>query len=874
VVSVKVREAELMLADRVRHFVLSCLERLAAEHLPGLRLPKVFGGHLVGADTRADLVYTLGLLGDGGITSVAGLPVDEALRVALREIDGERTETFGSYRLAETVARYGPFDGNPLLAPLTAAQRQQVEAGFDSRHTLKALAAGLSPNYNAVMARCEAARQRLGLPVDEALLEDLIGRTGSLLASGYLDDSARREGHFDIYSVDIYLFTEPLAGRLGDVWRSGAVKALDLAESVSTRNGAAIGWGRSNGVLSICLTIELAGLVARHGLLDGERAAAWAGRAARAFEVVQDWFSDEGLITAHQHRSTYAYRGPHRRLQMTLDCLGKLADAANALSGVPDSDYPAPSARDEVVWFDEARNAGVWSYRSSRLALVLPMVGSGVTDYLAAPRNPGLFEVPVDSGLVTGVPVAFSGGARFAPCELPAKAVKSPDGLDLSHDGWFQATARDAPRDRAPLGGRRRASYLVDGRTLRVTEELTFDTPPDALALQVTETTGRPLRVQFDARDGDLITTIDTSGLAEYRSFWAELPRVHQIDLRPGTHVRFGWSVTPLLRVMSREYGHHYDASLYEPLAGRVAESPLPSAALDGDRAALTGCDIFHLHWPESMLPADHGRHQAFIAALRGSEVRIVWTQHNLIPHERDPRWEAIYRAWAAAADAVIHHSEWGRSRALARYSYAPRARHVVIPHGHFGNLMGETVDREAAEASLGLRSGVLRFGVLGAPRPEKRADIAMAAVAASSRDDIELLVCSGLPAPDDPRIVVLPPKRVSRQEYNRRLAVIDVLVMPFDDGEMLTTGTVGDAVGLGLPSLLSSWPYLAEALGDAGIRYGSSVSDLGRCIDALDTQQLERARRAALRLQADYDWNRLAELHFELLEQVGTAKL
>ena len=28
----------------------------------------------------------------------------------------------------------------------------------------------------------------------------------------------------------------------------------------------------------------------------------------------------------------------------------------------------------------------------------LPMVGSGVTDYLAAPRNPGLFEVPVDSG--------------------------------------------------------------------------------------------------------------------------------------------------------------------------------------------------------------------------------------------------------------------------------------------------------------------------------------------------------------------------------------------------------------------------------------------------------------------------------------------
>ena len=82
------------------------------------------------------------------------------------------------------------------------------------------------------------------------------------------------------------------------------------------------------------------------------------------------------------------------------------------------------------------------------------------------------------------------------------------------------------------------------------------------------------------------------------------------------------------------------------------------------------------------------------------------------------------------------------------------------------------------------------------------------------------------------------------------------------------------DAVGRGLPSLVSDWPYLAEALGDAGIRYGSSVADLTRCIDTLDTERLARAGEAAVRLQADYDWNRLAEMHFELLELVGTAKL
>ena len=44
---------------------------------------------------------------------------------------------------------------------------------------------------------------------------------------------------------------------------------------------------------------------------------------------------------------------------------------------------------------------------------------------------------------------------------------------------------------------------------------------------------------------------------------------------------------------------------------------------------------------------------------------------------------------------------------------------------------------------------------------------------------------------------------------------------LPFDPkGEMLTTGVVGDVVGLGLPAIVSSWPYLTESLGAAGLVY------------------------------------------------------
>jgi glycosyltransferase involved in cell wall biosynthesis len=215
--------------------------------------------------------------------------------------------------------------------------------------------------------------------------------------------------------------------------------------------------------------------------------------------------------------------------------------------------------------------------------------------------------------------------------------------------------------------------------------------------------------------------------------------------------------------------------------------------------------------------------------------------------------------------------------RALDRWQYGAHTQHRLVPHGHFGNLASGSVDRAAVEASLGLRPGVLRLGIVGAPRPAKRVDVAMEAVVACGRDDIELLVLSlrpGEPVPDDPRIVALPYETVPRSDYNARLAAIDVLVFPFDDGDMLATGTVGDAVGYGLPSLVSDWGFLDAYLGDAGIPYGRTASDLAARIDSLTAAELNSARRAALGLRERYDWARVAELHLQVLEELGTEKL
>ncbi|HVM10600.1 MAG TPA: glycosyltransferase [Acidimicrobiales bacterium] len=865
------------LATRSIEFVVDNVERLVAAHLPDLRIPRVFAGYPVGPDVRADLAFTLGLLLEAGVDSIAGRAIADALDQVLEPVDGARTHTFYSYRVAESLARLGRRAGD--LAP-------NLAEACDSTGAVAGLDDGTLPrNYASVLARCEVARMRLGLiDTDDPLLARLLSDTRELLTSnpsGHLDDSRAATGRYDIYTADVRLFTEPFADLLGDAWAPGAREAVRLAEKVVQSNGAAFTWGRSTGALSVCLTLELAGLVHRHDLgADRQR---WSALGDRALDRLGGWFSG-GVITAHQYRSTYGYRGPFRRLQMTLDCLGKVVDAALALrDGEPSPAAPSSDTlprRDELIVLDGARRAAVWSYRSESLAFVLPLVGATTTDYLPSPVNPGLFEVPVDSTLATGVPFAVRGGTVYAPALLPAEVDHADGTLTVRHSGFWPTGLLEVGDDVEPLAGERTATYRVDGRTLHVEESLTFAGKlPHALALQVAEPKGRPLRVDVDLGTASgAVTTIDVAGIKEWRSFWSEIPTLHQVDIDPAPAAAFRWSVTPKFRVLTTAHEHHYHRSLYDPLAADVVDARFPMGKLndvDALRETLSTCDVFHLHWPEWFLGADLARNEWFLDELRRAGVRIVWTQHNLVPHIRDARLGPVYQAWASAADAVLHHSEWGRRRVEERYSFHAGAHHAIVPHPHFGHLAhGRDAERRRRlEAELGLRHDVIRLGVVGAPRPEKDVGLVLRAMRRSRRDDVELVVFSlegSEDVPDDERIHAERYQMVDRDLYEDRLGLVDVLVLPFARGEMLTTGTVGDAIAHGLPALVSDWEFLREVLGDAAITYGSSEDDLVAAIDALDRSQLSVAAAASASLQHRYAASTVAERLLSALEVVG----
>src|SRR6185312_3040448 len=98
--------------------------------------------------------------------------------------------------------------------------------------------------------------------------------------------------------------------------------------------------------------------------------------------------------------------------------------------------------------------------------------------------------------------------------------------------------------------------------------------------------------------------------------------------------------------------------------------------------------------------------------------------------------------------------------------------------------------------------------------------------------DDVQLVCWSlglGDEVPDDPRIAVAEPYRgCEPATYATRLAACDVLALVFaPDGEMLATGTAADAQGVGLPALISDWPYLVEVLGAGGIPSGHTAESI-----------------------------------------------
>ena len=175
--------------------------------------------------------------------------------------------------------------------------------------------------------------------------------------------------------------------------------------------------------------------------------------------------------------------------------------------------------------------------------------------------------------------------------------------------------------------------------------------------------------------------------------------------------------------------------------AGRIGCVPLaPPIGTFADRGVtLDSSTLLHLHWPEWSPWTTSTSTVGSSPCWSSAGIPMVWTAHNLTPHDKRPDvFDPIYQVWADAVDAVIHHSAWGEARMRERYRFGRRPATWSSPTATSAPCTPAAAGppaprsrptwgcrRAAAHRSAGRASG--REGRAGVPR----------GVAASNRDDV-----------------------------------------------------------------------------------------------------------------------------------------
>lgn len=291
------------------------------------------------------------------------------------------------------------------------------------------------------------------------------------------------------------------------------------------------------------------------------------------------------------------------------------------------------------------------------------------------------------------------------------------------------------------------------------------------------------------------------------------------------------------------------------------------------------GVDVAHLHWIEPIVrPYPPHRGAAAVAAFRAARLeaalrmlrrvgaRIVWTVHNIRPHEQrypGPERRAM-EAVLAAADSLITHSRHAEERVRAELGW--RGEVHAIPHGHYiGVYPPERRSRAEVRRELGLPGDAFVFLAFGKVRAYKQLPEAIAAVRATG--DAHLVV-AGAPHPevgDGLREAAAGNERIhlhlhdiSDDEVGAYHLAADAALLNYRD--VFSSGALLLALSLGLPVVAPSPSTATEVAGPPAIAPFTG-NDLGSALAAVREGDPEDRRRAAVAAAEACSWERVAAL-------------
>lgn len=294
-------------------------------------------------------------------------------------------------------------------------------------------------------------------------------------------------------------------------------------------------------------------------------------------------------------------------------------------------------------------------------------------------------------------------------------------------------------------------------------------------------------------------------------------------------------------------------------------------------------CDVLHLHWPWGLYAAatleeSTRRCSALVDALflaRSLGYKVVWTMHNLYPHDSvTPELDHLARlAITACASAVIVHCE--QARALLKRHFYREDRVFLAPHGHFCDAYPNQVSPAEARARFGFDESHFVYLFFGNVRANKGVDQLLDRFLALRGEHLRFLfaarICSEYGARlverargADPRIVLRESKFYANEDFQWYFNAADVAVFPFTD--ILTSGSAITALSFHCPVLVPGIGCLPElvdasvgALYDPGAEGG-----LGRALEQAQSLRRHDLRPGIEQRLRELSWDRIARTTLE----------
>jgi glycosyltransferase involved in cell wall biosynthesis len=284
--------------------------------------------------------------------------------------------------------------------------------------------------------------------------------------------------------------------------------------------------------------------------------------------------------------------------------------------------------------------------------------------------------------------------------------------------------------------------------------------------------------------------------------------------------------------------------------------------------------DVLHFHWLHVLYKTRRYVWSLAHALLFGAQLlyakrlgyRIVWTLHNLYPHERPyPHLDYwVRRLVMRLADALIVHC--GAARSAFEEEFGGHPQIYQAPLGNYLGVYADEVSRAEARGQFGIPDDRVVFVHLGGIRAYKGLDQLIRSFESIPDANVGLLIAGGVRkgysfAEDVRQVLERDSRIITRLEWVPASEVqlyfraADVVVCPFTS--ILTSSSVMLGMSFGLPVVAPVLGCLPEMVSnDMGLLYDPDHEHglrnaLIQCTEA----DLVSMGRRALQVAASFTW-------------------